>query len=141
MSEGLPPIMLVEDCEDDYEATKRSFKRNRFMNPLIWCNNGDAAIRELGNESNTLPHIILLDLNMAGTDGMAVLKFVKSQANLKKIPVIILTTSKDRNDVEKCYELGASTYIQKPVSFDGLIDAVKKIQDYWYGVAVLPQAN
>jgi two-component system response regulator len=75
---------------------------------------------------------------MPGLDGRAVLVSAKKNPNIKKIPIIILTTSNDERDVEQCYELGASTYIQKPVSFDGLINAIRHLKDYWFGIAILP---
>ncbi|GAB2196277.1 response regulator [Sessilibacter sp. MAH4] len=138
-------ILIVEDNQDDYEATLRSFKKNRFMNPIKWCKNGkealDLILPEEDEEHTKLinPNIILLDLNMPGINGREVLKVLKSYPKTRSIPVIILTTSADEKDIEHCYQLGASTYIQKPVSFEGLTEAIKKIQDYWFGIAILPK--
>jgi two-component system response regulator len=78
---------------------------------------------------------------MPGLDGKKVLAIAKQDPVLKKIPIVILTTSGDERDVTQCYELGASTYIQKPVDFDGLIRAVSRIKDYWFGIALLPGEN
>ncbi len=75
---------------------------------------------------------------MPGLDGRKVLATVKQDPTLKQIPIVILTTSSDERDVTECYKLGASTYIQKPVDFDGLIAAVRRIKDYWFGIALLP---
>jgi len=80
----------------------------------------------------------LLDLNMPGLDGRRVLEIVKQDQGLRKMPMVVLTTSSDERDVTQCYQLGASTYIQKPVDFDGLIAAVVRIKDYWFGIALLP---
>ena len=141
----LPTILLVEDNEDFYEATVRSLKKNHFVNPIHWCKSGQEALDYLSrqnayaNEAHTMnPALILLDLNMPGIDGREVLARIKSDANLKTIPVIVLTTSIDPIDVEECYKLGASTYIQKPVSFDGLTEAIRTMQSYWFGIAILP---
>ena len=141
----LPTILLVEDNIDDYHATIRSFKAARLHNPIHWCRTGTDALDYLKHEgtyaqgqAGAMPALVLLDLNMPGLDGKKVLAAAKQDIKLKKIPIIVLTTSSDDRDVTQCYELGASTYIQKPVDFDGLIAAVGRIKDYWFGVALLP---
>jgi len=138
-------ILLVEDNPDDYEATARSLKKNHIINPVHWCKNGADALdylrhKGIYSQDSTvqMPDLMLLDLNMAGIDGRQVLKIIKSDEGLKKIPVVILTTSVDSHDVDQCYALGANTYIQKPVSFDGLTQAMATIKNYWFGIAVLP---
>ena len=142
---SLATILLVEDSIDDYDAAVRSFKMAHLDNPVHWCKSGRDALDYLKHEGTyaqgaacAIPALILLDLNMPGIDGRKVLATVKQDPALKKIPVVILTTSSDERDVTQCYELGASTYIQKPVDFDGLIAAVSRIKDYWFGVALLP---
>jgi len=136
----IPVILLVEDNEDDYEATVRSLKKNHFLNPIHWCRSGREALEFLktATETGALPDLILLDLNMPGIDGRQVLAAVKGDAALKHIPVIVLTTSNDARDVDQCYNIGASTYIQKPVSFEGLTEAIRTMKDYWFGIALLP---
>jgi two-component system, response regulator len=144
----LPTILLVEDSVDDYDAAVRSFKTAHLDNPIQWCKSGQEALDYLRHVAGTshrdaaggIPALILLDLNMPGIDGRKVLTIVKQDPALKKIPIIILTTSSDDRDVTRCYELGASTYIQKPVEFDGLVRAVGRIKDYWFGIALLPRA-
>ena len=138
-------ILLVEDNQDDYEATVRSLKKNHFMNPVHWCKNGQEALDYLFRQSDKAndpdvktPDLVLLDLNMPGVDGRQVLKRLKDDAGLCSIPVVILTTSKDAQDIDACYKIGASTYIQKPVSFEGLTEAIRTMKDYWFGVAILP---
>jgi two-component system response regulator len=144
---SLPTILLVEDRVDDYDAATRSFKVAHLDNPIHWCKSGKDALDYLKHEgtyahapSAARPALVLLDLNMPGIDGKKVLAIVKQDPALKKIPIVILTTSSDERDVTRCYELGASTYIQKPVDFDGLIGAVSRIKDYWFGIALLPGA-
>jgi two-component system, response regulator len=144
---SLPIILMVEDNADDYEATLRSFKKARLENPVHWCNNGKDAIDYLKHQRKYADApiepvgLVLLDLNMPGMDGRKVLALVKQDPLLKKIPVVILTTSTDGRDVDSCYELGASTYIQKPVDFEGLIEATRRIKDYWFGIALLPKTS
>ncbi len=141
----LKTILLIDDNRDDYEATFRSFRKSSLENPLHWCQSGQDALDYLKKEgehencSDDLPCIILLDLNMPGLDGRKVLQLLKNDNDLKRIPVIVLTTSADERDVDNCYDLGASTYIQKPVGFDGLVKAANRIKEYWFGVAFLPR--
>jgi CheY-like chemotaxis protein len=141
----LPSILLVEDNVDDYDATVRSFKAAHLDNPIQWCKSGQDALNYLKREGKyagvpaTRPALILLDLNMPGIDGRKMLSILKQDPALRKIPVLVLTTSSDEKDIEQCYEIGASTYIQKPVNFAGLIEAVGRIKDYWFGMALLPK--
>jgi CheY-like chemotaxis protein len=143
---SLPTILLVEDSVDDHDAAIRSFKAAHLENPVHWCKTGQDALNYLKRqgtyaeaESGAHPALVLLDLNMPGIDGRKVLAIAKQDPALKKIPIVVLTTSGDERDVDQCYELGASTYIQKPVDFDGLIAAVNRIKDYWFGIALLPE--
>jgi two-component system response regulator len=144
----LPTILLVEDNIDDYEAVIRSFKKAHLDNPIHWCKSGKDAMDYLKSEGKyaeaaivTKPALILLDLNMPGVDGRKALGLIKQHPDLKKTPVVILTTSADEKDIEQCYELGASTYIQKPVNFEGLVEAVSRIKEYWFGIALLPRTR
>jgi len=139
---AIPTLLLVEDNEDDYEATVRSLKKNHFVNPVHWCKSGREALEFLAkaaaDHGRNLPDLMLLDLNMPGIDGRQVLATVKADAALRHIPVIVLTTSNDARDIDQCYNIGASTYIQKPVSFEGLTEAIRTMKDYWFGIALLP---
>jgi CheY-like chemotaxis protein len=143
----LPYILIIEDNADDYEATERNLRRAHFVNPITWCRNGQAALNflrydgEYENRRSSQPDLILLDLNMPGMDGRTVLEIVKSDHALKSIPVVVLTTSSDAKDMEACHTLGASTYIQKPVDFKGLTEAVRAMKDNWFGIALLPQTQ
>ena len=144
----MPSILLIEDNEDDYEAVKRSLKQNEFLGSVIWCRNGQEALDYLYQQgafehecSVEVPDLILLDLNMPGIDGRAVLRRLKEDPDKRTIPVVVLTTSKDSKDIARCYEIGASTYIQKPVDFNGLTNAIRTMKDYWFGVAILPNQD
>ncbi|HEY5239030.1 MAG TPA: response regulator [Rhizomicrobium sp.] len=133
------PILIVEDSTDDFEATKRAFSKANLHNPIKHVFNGEDALSYLRSDALTKPGLILLDLNMPGLDGRKTLEIIKQTPKLKKIPVVILTTSDDERDVKACYELGANTYIQKPVDFDGLIAAIRRLKEYWFEIALLPK--
>lgn len=141
-------ILLVEDNDDDYFATVRAFMKAELGNPVQRCTNGDQALDYLfrrGEFSDAgkapRPGVILLDLNLPGTDGRQVLRTIKADPNLKKIPVIVLTTSRARQDIERCYEDGANSYIQKPVDMEGFVRAISHLKEYWFEVALLPKEN
>lgn len=140
------PILLVDDNPQDYQATKRSLQQIGISNPLMYCADGDEALDLLlsgsrkASPANPLPRpcLILLDLNLPGTDGREVLKQLKQNDQLKSIPVVVLTTSSDTNDIEDCYRRGANSYVIKPVDYDGLVSDMRALCDFWLGVARLP---
>jgi len=140
LADGVQTILIVEDSEDDYEATIRAFKRTNLKNPIRRAASGTEALSIL-RESDTHPGLILLDLNMPGIDGRRILAIIKSNPVMRKIPVVVLTTSSDERDVEECYTLGANTYIQKPVDLDGLFAAIQRLKEYWFEIALLPRED
>lgn len=132
-------ILIVEDSEDDYDAMIRAFHDAGLTNPFFRCRGGREVLDFLNHEgafqapgSATKPGLILLDLNMPGIDGRKVLQFIKGDARFRSIPVIILTTSSSAQDVAACYEAGASAYMQKPVRYDELVDAIRRLKDFWF---------
>ena len=140
------PILLVEDSPEDYETTQRAFRKSGLRNPIFRCADGDEALDYLFHRGQYAdagaaprPGVILLDLNLPGTDGRAVLTEIKANPSLKQIPVIVLTTSSDQRDVNACYRAGASSYIQKPVDLDGFMRAMERLNDYWFEVVILPK--
>ena len=142
------PILLVEDSPEDYEATVRAFKRSGLRNPIVRCEDGDDALDYLfrrgayaSPDQAPRPGVILLDLNLPGTDGREVLQEIKRNDQLRHIPVIVLTTSTDERDVDACYQAGANSYIQKPVDMDGFIRAIERLNGYWFEVVVLPKGS
>jgi CheY-like chemotaxis protein len=142
------PILLVEDSPEDFEATRRALHKSGLRNPIYRCSDGDEALDFLHRrgefaDASTAPRpgIILLDLNLPGTDGREVLADIKSDERLKQIPVIVLTTSSDDRDVEACYKSGANSYIQKPVDMDGFIKAIERLNDFWFEVVILPRSG
>jgi two-component system response regulator len=131
-------ILLIEDNIDDAEMTIHALRKNNFANKLIHVKDGEAALdflfgtgKFIGKDINLKPRLILLDLKMPKVDGMEVLERVKLNNATKKIPVVILTSSKEDPDVSRCYELGANSYIVKPVEFDSFIKAVSELGMYW----------
>jgi two-component system response regulator len=133
------PILIVEDSADDFEATKRAFGKANLRNVIQHVLSGEDALAYLRSNEKAKPGLILLDLNMPGLDGRKTLEIIKRTPELKKIPIVVLTTSDDERDVKACYELGANTFIQKPVDFDGLISAIKQLKEYWFEIALLPK--
>jgi CheY-like chemotaxis protein len=142
------PILLVEDSPEDVETTRRALHRSGLHNPIHICATGDEAIdylfrrgRYADPESSPRPGIVLLDLNLPGTDGREVLEAVKADGDLRQIPVVVLTTSSDERDVSACYRAGANSYIQKPVDLDGFMRAIERLNDYWFEVVILPRES
>ncbi|HYF65534.1 MAG TPA: response regulator [Herpetosiphonaceae bacterium] len=138
-----PTLLLVEDSDEDYETALRTFKK--LGRPLtIWrCADGDDALDLLyrrGAHANRTdqPSLILLDLNLPATDGREVLSLIKHDAALKSIPVVILTTSANAQDVAACYANGASGYLLKPVDLEHFAQVLKDVYDYWFGAVLLP---
>jgi two-component system, response regulator len=145
MMSSSAPILLVEDSPEDSEATFRAFKKIGLANPVYHCEDGDETLDFLFQRGkyaepghSPRPCVILLDLNLPGTDGREVLAEIKQDEGLRTIPVLVLTTSTDKRDIENCYQMGANSYIKKPVDLDGFVRAIQRMNDYWFGVVVLP---
>lgn len=131
-------ILFVEDSEDDAMLTIRALTKSGFTNRLHHVKDGAEALDFIygkgiyaSRDLKINPKLILLDLKMPKVSGIQVLEKVKSDVNLKSIPVVILTSSKEDPDVAKCYALGANSYIVKPVDSDGFFRAIKEIGLYW----------
>lgn len=135
-------IMLVEDNPGDVRLTVEAFKECRVRNNLhvVWDGVGAMAfLRQEGEYAHApRPDIILLDLNLPGKDGREVLSEVKGDPNLKRIPVVILTTSSAEEDILKSYDLHANCYITKPASLEGFLKVIIAIEDYWLTIVKLP---
>lgn len=131
-------ILIVEDNQDDIELTKIAFKKGKISNQIEVLKDGQEAMDYLkkiitlkGHLTGKLPGLILLDINLPKVSGIEVLKFIKSTDKIKRIPVVILTTSKRDEDVVASYELGVNSYIQKPVAFSKFLDTIQNVQLYW----------
>ena len=136
------PILLVEDNPDDVLITKRAFSKGKIKNKLYIVNNGIEALkflnREEGYEDVPIPSLIMLDINMPMMNGFEVLREIKKQEKLRRIPIIMLTTSERDKDIDMAYSLGANNYIVKPVSFQKFIDVVVNVQEYWLQISKIP---
>lgn len=131
-----PYILVVEDSPIDFEIIMRSFKKASFNVPIHRCQNGDDALGFLmaqknGGQNSALPTVVLLDLNLPGTDGREVLKVIKSDPGTSFIPVIILSTSNNDNDVEYCLSHGANKYFMKPISPDDFVSTISVVKSFW----------
>jgi len=135
-------ILMVEDSPSDAELAVEAFKQSRVMNVLTIIDNGGDAMEYLHRRGKyaqaNIPDLILLDLNLPVKSGHEVLAEIKQDSILKRIPVIILTTSENEKDVLDSYNLQASAYITKPVDFEKFIDVVKDIQNFYFVVAKIP---
>jgi len=138
-------ILLVEDNPDDVAITRRALSKGSLENKVVVARDGQEALDLLkdrgafeGAKAMPRPDLILLDLNLPRVDGREVLKEVKADRNLKRIPIVVLTTSERDEDILNSYGLGVNTYIRKPVNFDRFQEVIKTLHKYWVMVATLP---
>ena len=138
-------ILLVEDDPDDQDLTKRALKGSKLRNKLCIVDNGEHALDYLFRRSqftdpktSPRPDLILLDLNLPKLDGRAVLKEIKGSPELRRIPVVILSTSSQEEDILRSYDLGVNSYITKPVRMEGFIKVIRDLERYWFELVVLP---
>ena len=136
-------ILLVEDNPGDVRLTSEALKEAKVINHLTVLKDGVEALAFLRRQepyaNAVTPHLILLDLNLPKKDGREVLAEIKADDRLKRIPVVVLTTSQDEQDVFKSYALHANCYITKPVDLEQFMTVVKSIEDFWLGIVVLPK--
>lgn len=139
MTQHSVDILLVEDNIDDAELAIRQLKKHNMANSLVHVTDGEMALEFIFatgkfNDWRTIEHppkLILLDIQMPKVNGIEVLAKIKSDARTKTIPVVILTSSKEDPDIQRCYALGANSYIVKPVNFEGFAEAIKNLGFYW----------
>lgn len=125
------PLLLVEDDQVDAMTVKRAFKEIHIANRLEIVSNGSEALSFLRNSENETPCIILLDLNMPKMNGVEFLKIKNQDENIRRIPVIVLTTSEEEQDRANSFDLGIAGYMVKPVDYRSFVDVVKTIDLYW----------
>jgi len=135
-------ILLAEDNPGDVRLTKEALNEGKVLNKLHVVEDGVEAVEFLNREGSYAdmprPDLILLDLNLPKKDGREVLAEIKTNENLKRIPVVVLTTSRSEEDILKSYDLNANCYITKPVDLDQFISVVKSINDFWLTIVKLP---
>ena len=142
---AMPPILIVEDNPEDYETLVRGMRKIGATPEVRHCWSGDKALDYLFRrgeykdpETSPRPGIVLLDLNLPGTDGREVLDQIKSDPDLKVIPVIVLTSSMNASDITECYASGANSYVAEPIGVDSFVGTLRQIRDYWFRVVTLP---
>ena len=144
MSEENKTILLVEDNDDDVTLTLRAFKRSHLMNPVVVVRDGVEALDFLfargayGDRGTALPTIVILDLKLPKLDGLGVLKAMRADPRTALLPTVILTSSKEEQDVIAGYSLGANSYVRKPVDFAEFVEAVKILGIYWLALNQVP---
>jgi two-component system response regulator len=131
-------ILLVEDNPDDEALTLRALKRHNIGNPVVVARDGVEALDYLlgtgahaGRDPSKLPQVMLLDLKLPRLDGLEVLRRVRADARTRLLPVVILTSSKEESDVVRGYDLGANSYVRKPVDFNEFLESVRQLGLYW----------
>jgi two-component system response regulator len=141
-------ILVAEDSDDDFEAVLRALKKSGTeASDVIRCEDGQEVLdyfkgqgRFESDQGVRRPSLILMDLNMPLKNGGEVLREIKRDNDIKNVPVIILTTSLNQDDVRSCYDNGANAYIQKPLNLNDLYKAIERSKEYWLDIAVLPQS-
>ncbi|MFZ4828427.1 MAG: response regulator [Phototrophicaceae bacterium] len=142
---GLIGIVMAEDDEDDRLLVRAAIQQSNVLNPIEYVEDGEELMQYLRQEGKytylkgqPLPGLILLDLNMPRKDGREALVEIRQDPFLRHIPVVILTTSQQEDDIIRCYHLGANSYITKPVSFEGLVEVMRMLEMYWLRTVKLP---
>ena len=138
-------ILMADDDVDDQLLTQKALKKSRLLNNMHFVNNGEELMNYLlhrdkfaDKERHPSPDLILLDLNMPRLDGREALKLIKDDPHLRRIPVIILTTSRAEKEIIASYDLGANSFITKPVDFSEFLDAMRVFSEYWISIVRLP---
>jgi CheY-like chemotaxis protein len=138
-------LLVIEDNNEDFHAVVRALNKCGFSSPIHHCESGDEVVEYLaksgkfqGGDKTQIPELILLDLNLPGMDGKDILVKIREDAIHKRIPVVILTTSKNEVDIYECYERGANSYIEKPVDMEKFLETIKRIKEYWFEINIVP---
>ena len=132
-SAAMPPILLVEDNPMDLDLTLRAFSKKKFANQIQVARDGEEALAFLPRweAGEALPAVILLDINLPKVNGLEVLRQLKAHERYRRIPVVVLTSSREDRDLKTAYDLGVNSYIEKPVSFTKFIEVAAHIELYW----------
>lgn len=143
-----PPILVVEDNDEDYDMLQLTFQGAAIANPLVRCTDGEETLEFLRREGRYLdaeraprPGLVLLDLNLTGMDGREVLERIKADTALRSLPVIVFSTSDNPRDVQSCYQAGANAYLLKPVDLDRFERMVRLLKEFWLEFVVAPPAS
>ena len=141
-------LLLIEDSDEDFTAFVRFSRQFMSQHPIIRCRNGEEAIQFLEeancndcSSAGNFPALIVLDLNLPGTDGREILTLITNHSQWKQIPTIIFTSSTTLKDIQFCYRQGARSYILKPIDIQQLEKTIKALWEYWFGIVVLPSRS
>ncbi|HEX5340216.1 MAG TPA: response regulator [Gammaproteobacteria bacterium] len=141
-------ILLAEDDENDVMLIKRAFSKSHVINPIACVENGEQAVAYLSGqgeyadrERHPLPFMMLLDLKLPRLSGHEVLKWLREQPGLKRLPVVVLTSSREPADINRAYEVGANSYLVKPVVFEEFSTLLKQLQVYWLMLSEHPELS
>ncbi len=141
-------ILLVEDNDDDAFLMSRAFRKAHLLNPVVRVTDGEQAIFYLKGEDGYTdrgrfpkPFLLLLDLKMPRMDGLDVLRWVRQQPDLKRLLVVVLTSSTSEPDIKTAYDLGANSYLTKPANFEELIQLLNRLQGYWLMTNISPESS
>ena len=144
---SLETILLVEDNPDDVLLLKRAFKKAGLPHALQIASHGEEAVdylagdgRYADRDKHPFPALMLLDLQLPRRSGHEVLEWLRAQDDLRRLPVVVLTSSREPTDINRAYDLGANSYLVKPVSFDALLEMVQVLERYWIALAERPEA-
>ena len=135
------PILLVEDDDVDVMTVERALKDSKVPNPLVSTGDGEEALGYLKSQKNKKPCVVLLDLNMPKMGGIEFLKIIKKDESLRKIPVVVLTTSSAKLDITKSFELGVAGYMIKSVDYAKFVETIKTIDRYWTSSELPPDGG
>lgn len=145
MNQSQQSLLIIEDSDEDFAALKRAIIKAKIPNPIYRCEDGEEALLYLYHQEeyadkslSPRPSLIILDLNLPGTDGREVLAVIKQDERLKTIPVVIFSTSSDLKDIDTCYRHGISGYMVKPMNIQRLNQLVESILQYWFKAVELP---
>ncbi|HUY11030.1 MAG TPA: response regulator [Candidatus Dormibacteraeota bacterium] len=139
-----PYILLIEDSDDDIELTKRAFAKNHILNEIVILRDGEKAVEFLFNnnfEGRGMPQFILLDLKLPKVSGLELLERIRAHDQTRLVPTVILTSSKQDEDLVAGYRLGVNSYVRKPVDFNEFVEAVRQVGLYWLVLNQSPRTN
>ncbi|MCY7332210.1 MAG: response regulator [Pseudanabaena sp. CAN_BIN31] len=137
---SLRPIILVEDNPDDERLTIRALRRGNIVNEILVARNGEEALEMVLN-ANPLPSVVLLDLKLPKVEGLEVLRQIRANERTHKLPVVVLTSSSEEGDIIGSYDLGANSYVRKPVETDKFTEAIRQLGMYWAVINELPEVR
>lgn len=138
------PVLLVEDSDEDYEVTMWALRRAGLARPTVRCRRADEASAmllsgESASPDQTAPCVVLLDLNLPDESGQELMERLNRAQSRPAVPIVVLSTSTNPRDVERCYRLGAAGYLRKPLDLEAFARQMRRFVDYWFGTAILPQ--